>query len=381
MYLPNIFVDARYIRRGMSGVGIYVYNILKSLAEILPTQKITALFLKDEVPQDFKVIPNIDWIETDVDYENHIKNEIWENTTLVKIAKQKKTDIFFGPAFLIPWVKTPFKKVVTIHDFIADKFPQNYTFLFRHYIRIITRLSSKFADAIIAVSENTKKACTEIVKVHPNKIKVIYEAPSPIFKPLTQEEKLGFPINLPTPFILFVGNLEPRKNLITLVKGFEIAIEKYNIPHHLVIIGKIHKNSREIIAYLRKSKILSQRIHIIPYVEMEKIVFYYNSAEMFIFPSKYEGFGLPPLEAMACGLPVISSNIDVEKEILGDSAAFFDVGDAEQLAALMVKIYRDEEFRNNLKERGLNHSKSFSWETSASKIFKLFIGLMESNSY
>lgn len=375
MQNPRIFVDARTIHTGMTGVGIYTFNILNNLSEIIPAQNISALVLKNSINENIKLNPQINIIETDISYQKHPHNEIWINTKLINLVKKNNSDIFFGPAFVIPYVKTPFKKFVTVHDMIADKFPYNYPFFFREYIKLVTRLSIKSADGIIAVSNCTKKDCVDIAGADEKKIKVIYEAPNSSFYTTDNIEKKNILSDIPKPFILFIGTLEERKDPITLLRAFEILNSKYNSIYHLVYVGNAPKNSLSLLDIIKKSKLYPEKIHLIPHTQHNTIIDFYNNASILVFPSHYEGFGLPPLEAMACGLPVISSDIEVEKEILSDAALFFKKGIHEDLAENIYKLLSDESLRNLYIAKGIEHSNSFSWKKAAKETYEFFCSI------
>ncbi len=361
----TLFVDARTIRSGMTGVGIYTYNILNSLASNFPEMKIYAMFLKGETPSAFKSY-EIEIIETDVSYEQHPHNEIWMNSKLIKMINKIGVNVYFGPAFLIPWFKTTFKKVVTVHDFIAYKVPENFNFRFREYIKFITKFSAKYSDAIISVSKITKADCIKYTRVKEEKIHLVYEAFSPNFRILDKSEKKSDKVNIPSPFILYIGTIEKRKGPHILLKAFE-KIAEDGFPHHLGYIGNPSVNSDYIIQKIKESKFYSSHIHLLPTINKEELVNYYNSAAMLVFPSECEGFGLPPLEAMACGLPVVSSDIDIEKEILGDASTYFSVNNVNSLYESIKKLITDNEYKNLMIEKGLLHCKNYSWDKAAAE--------------
>lgn len=369
----RIFFDARAIREGMTGVGIYSFNILTEISKIFPPENISALVLKEHVYHKLELSSKVDIIETQVDYESHPKNEIWENTSLVSLAKKKNTDIFFGPAFVIPIVRTPFKKIVTIHDYIAIKYPQTYSFLFRNYIKLISRASAMAADKIIAVSQRTKKDISELTGTDKRKIEVVYNGVSDALEKLkSQDDEAPAIMKIPKPFLLFLSALERRKDPLTLLKAYIIAREKYGVKNHLVFVGGIPRNSHDIKREIEASQYYPEYIHLINYVDNDRIASFYKSAACFVFPSRYEGFGIPPLEAMRLGCPVISSDIEIEREILSDAAEYFPAGDYETLAKQIRNVINDPRLKESLIQKGYSQSLKYSWKNAAQNLLEIF---------
>lgn len=293
------------------------------------------------------------------------------------VLRNRNLDIVHEPTHLGPFFyKENYRKVITIHDLspliIPDTRPNSYITWIRHKIGLPAIL--KKVDAIIAVSKNTKEDLIERFGIPENNIHIIYEAADDMYKPLSDIDRQRLKIK--GPFILNVGTLEPRKNLITLIRVFSICKTMYKIEHKLVIIGR--KGWKyENIFYLIKELKLQDEIIILQDIRDEELVYYYNTADIFIYPSLYEGFGLPVLEAMQCGCPVIVSNISSLPEITGDAGLLVSPLDTEGIAEAIVKILGNKELRYSMKQKGIEQAKKFSWEKTAKETIEVYETLLQ----
>lgn len=235
-----------------------------------------------------------------------------------------------------------------------------------------------FLDAIIAVSENAKKDIIWHYRVDSAKTFSIYDGVSSIFHPLTETEKekqkkyLKEKYQITTPYILDVSRLDPHKNIEVLIDAFSILKKEYKIPNKLVIVGGRHlpKYSAMIEKKIQESG-FSQEIFIAPYIEDEDMPAVYNLAEVLVFPSLLEGFGLPIVEAMRCGVPVITSDIPVLAEVAGGAAVLANPRDIRQLAGKIFEVLNNSSLRESLVVRGLERSKAFSWFDTANNFLKI----------
>lgn len=212
-------------------------------------------------------------------------------------------------------------------------------------------------------------------KIPENKIKVIYLGVDEDYKPLSETEirKVRQKYHLNYPFILYVGSLISHKNIPTLIKAF-YKLKKYGLPHKLVITGKRgwkYKNIFEIISKLN----LQKDVVFTGYVQREDLPALYNAADLFVYPSLYEGFGLPPLEAMACGTPVITSNTSSLPEVVGNAGIMVDPYDIDGLAKAMYEVLTNEGLRAELRKRGLERAKMFSWKKTAEETLNVYKGI------
>ncbi len=285
-------------------------------------------------------------------------------------------DVFHSSDWLEPpTIKA--KRVTTIHDLTVFKYPE--TFVARGGHDIVENQKRKlffvkqYGDKIIAVSETTKQDIIDILKIPEKKIKVVYEAADPDFspRPVSQIQKVKekFLINNGR-YLLCVGAREPRKNLNRLIAAF-VEIAGANPDLSLVIVGKygwgddINQNTKNQIP----------KIKLLGFVEKEDLAALYSGAEGFIYPSLYEGFGLPILEAMACGCPVITSNLGSMKEIAGESALLIEPENVESIAGAISKICRNKKVSEELKIKGFKRAGEFNWQKTASQTLEVYRAL------
>lgn len=235
--------------------------------------------------------------------------------------------------------------------------------------RLYIRKALKKAKAVIAVSENTKKDLQE--KFHAENVHVIYNAASKSFKQIPKSELADFILQtrLPKNFFLAVGTLIPRKNYVRLMRAFAL-FRKNNPGHNLIIVGKKGWNYHEIENAIKEYR-LSGEVHILGYLSEKSLAGLYNLAQALVFPSLYEGFGIPLLEAMQCGCPVIASNTSSIPEVTGDAAIMIDPHSPEEIAEAMEKITKDSDLRSTIIEKGHAQSKKFSWEKAAKELVEI----------
>jgi len=255
--------------------------------------------------------------------------------------------------------------VLTVHDLIFSHLPKHHKPLNRWYLNLTMPLYCRRADGIIVVSENTRRDLIAAYDLPPEKVTVVYEAADPRFCP--QPPETVSPIcgryGLPERYLLFVGTIEPRKNLTRLVKAFEIIYPE-GLTDGLVIVGRRGWLYDDLFALLERSPVRDAVIF--PgYVPDGDLPAIYTGAQALVFPSIYEGVGLPVLEAMACGTPVVCSNASSIPEVGGDAVLYFDPVDVDMMAEAILQVLRDAALRGAMRERGLAQAARFSWERAA----------------
>jgi len=258
--------------------------------------------------------------------------------------------------------------IVTCHDIIPLIFYNNIKKLkFRYSISGI-----KNADKIIADSYNTKQDIISYFKIPDEKIKVIYLAADKIFQPLDKViiSKIKQKYNFDFPLILYVGTLEPRKNIPTLIKAF-CKLKKEGLPHILLVTGKKDGKYKKIFEMVKRLNLQKDTIFT-GYVPEEDLPAIYNAADLFVYPSLYEGFGLPPLEAMACGTPVITSNTSSFPEVVGDAGIMVKPHDVDELAKVMYEVLTNDGLREDMIKKGLKQAKKFSWKKCAKETLEVY---------
>jgi glycosyltransferase involved in cell wall biosynthesis len=292
--------------------------------------------------------------------------------------KNFRIDLLFIPNLNFIAVSPNCKKITTVHDLSFERYPAFYSLKRRLWHKIINpkKLISS-SDQIIAVSENTKKDLIDLYKIPVEKIKVIYSGISEEFKPTTNQEKINQirkKYDLPDNFIYYLGNLEPRKNIEGLIQAFEILKSSNKLSpasYRLIIAGSPSWSFKSIYKFLKKNKFKNE-IKLIGYVEPKDKPYLYNLAKLFVYPSFYEGFGFPPLEAMASGTPVIASLAPSLGEIIGPGGLLVDPYNTNEIAEAMIQILNNKKLKNSLIEKGLKQAKKFSWEQCALETLNLF---------
>jgi glycosyltransferase involved in cell wall biosynthesis len=258
---------------------------------------------------------------------------------------------------------SPCPAVITIHDLSFLRFPNLFRPANRLYLKTLTQLSARRAHRLIAVSRYTAAETTRLLGVPQERVDVVYHGINPAFRPLPNDEVMAFRRHrgLPERFVLFVGTLEPRKNLVRLVEAFSHVRDG---QVRLVLVGGKGWLYDELFAKVEALGLGSEVIF--PgYVMSEELPLWYNAAHALAYPSLYEGLGLPVLEAQACGTPVLTSNASSLPEAGGDAALMADPHDVESLAAGLKRLLTDESLRYQCRERGLAHAARFSWARSA----------------
>ncbi|QCT95346.1 glycosyltransferase family 4 protein [Caminibacter mediatlanticus TB-2] len=345
-----------------SGIGTYIKNIVPFL---LNNFDIT-LLAKSEELQNYNLKNKVKVIEC-----NSNIYSIKEQFELFK--KIPKCDVFWSPHYNIPVLPIKAKKrIVTIHDVYHLAFYDTLNLKQKLYAKFMINQAVSKSDIILTVSEFSKN---EIIKYTNTRkeIKVIYNAINfNKFKVINNNlEKLKNKYSLPNEFILFVGNVKPHKNLKRLL----LAIKDLDI--NLVFVGKKDGfiTGDENIKKLITKNNLKERIYFTGYVKDEDIPVIYNLAKLFVFPSLYEGFGIPPLEAQACGCPIIVSNVASLPEVCGDSALYCNPYDVNDIKEKIEVLLNNKQLREELIQKGFENIKRFSWEKSAKKIIDVIEGL------
>jgi glycosyltransferase involved in cell wall biosynthesis len=284
-------------------------------------------------------------------------------------------DIFHSPDFVLPPVSKA-RTILTVHDLAFLLYPECADAALRAYLERTVPYSARRADFIVADSENTRRDVISLLGIEPARVAVVPGGVDPSFQPIDDparhaalRERLG--LDATTPYILFVGMIEPRKNLLGLLDAFEILKARRTLPHKLVVVGRKGWLWEETMARA-ESHPYREDIVFPGFIPDGELATLYSAAEAFAFPSHYEGFGLPVLEAMACGTPVVSSRASSLPEVVGDAGMQVDPNDAEALAAALELLAVNGELRADLRRRGLERAATFSWERAARSLLRVY---------
>jgi glycosyltransferase involved in cell wall biosynthesis len=263
---------------------------------------------------------------------------------------------------------------VTIHDMSLTLFPRYHPARRVLLNRPLVDVAAHRADAIITVSQSAKRDILRLYNLAPERVHVVHEAAAPSFQPIRdtmERERVRRRYDLADRFILYVGTIEPRKNLPKLIEGFARRRNSGDLPHQLVCAGPYGWLSRDIEDRIERLQI-EHAIRFTGYVPFDDLPALYSLAELFVFPSLYEGFGLPVIEAMACGTPVITGSAGALSEIGGGAVEAVERLDAESLGDAMVGLARSRERRENLSALGLQRAHTFSWERAARETLDIY---------
>lgn len=313
---------------------------------------------------------------TPIHADRRIRRIGFEHTMLQKIYKQTRSDLLHCPSYILPW-RFQGGSVVTVHDTIALDYPGYCKNSNAAYFRLTLGHSIRNATRIIAVSNRVKEDILCRFDVPPEKIAVVYHGVDPIFTPCASEETVRAvrqKYGLPAKYILFVGNVEPKKNLDNLLRAFHIIRPKLEEGYKLVVAGQLgwkYRSFFQLMGYLN----LKEHIILTGYVPKEDLPALYISAALFVFPSLYEGFGCPPMEAMACGTPVLLSRAGALPEIYPDFCTFVDPHDPNDIAGKMEFCLTNEKWRQECRQKGLIHAGRFSWEKTWQQTLQVYLSI------
>ena len=276
-------------------------------------------------------------------------------------------DVFHSPDFVLAPVRRA-RTVLTVHDLTFVMRPECAAPSLRRYLGRVVPRSVRRADRVLADSKATAGDLLRLYQLPADRLEVVYSAADVRFRPLSadQAEEMLAGLEIPRPFILTVGTLEPRKNIERLVDAF-VSLD---VPHNLVVVGARGWLYEDVLAKLRQPRIFAPG-----FVTDEQLVALYNLADVFVFPSLYEGFGLEPLEAMACGTPVAVSNVSSLPEVVGDAGLMFGPEDTAAIAAAIRRLVDDAALRGELRAAGLEQARRFSWRSSAQQLKEIYESL------
>ncbi|MCD4729563.1 MAG: glycosyltransferase family 4 protein [Bacteroidales bacterium] len=285
------------------------------------------------------------------------------------IAQRLKVDAVVEPAHFGPFnLPKKIKRITVIHDLTPIKFPELHRYYSQTLQRVFLKKILKKADLIITNSNNTSQDVIEFLPGSEEKVKRIYLGKEKLFKPCKQEKTIE-KYNLNKPYFLFTGTLEPRKNILVLLSAFDAFRNLTNLNVKLIIVGKKGWKSEPVMDAL-KNHPYKNDIQLLGYVPRQDLPTLYTNAIAFIYPSIYEGFGLPVLEAMACGTPCILSNSSSLPEVGGDAALYFNVHNTSELAEKMKILVEDINLRKEMKQKSLIQASRFSWDLYAMEFSK-----------
>lgn len=357
-----------------TGTEWYSYNLIINLAKI-DSQNRYFLYSKEPLQEELRDLPP--------NFKNKVLNwpprRLWTQIRLSLEMLINPPEILFVPAHTIPLIH-PSRTITTCHDIGFERFPQLYSKTDLKYHRWAMKLAVKKAQRIIAVSQFTKNEIIDVYNINPEKVVVIYHGfNKDIYHPIKDELKVNSILKkykISKPFILYIGRLELKKNTPGLVKAFGILKQSKRWPHKLVLTGQEGYGSDEINKNINSFKLFNEVIKV-GYIPAKDLPFIISATDLFILPSFYEGFGLPVLEAMACGCPVIASRIASLPEIVGEAGFLVNPRNPEDIMRAMDRVLEDQNLREQMIQKGFKWVQNFSWEKSALKTLEVLKSMMK----
>jgi glycosyltransferase involved in cell wall biosynthesis len=363
----RIGIDARKLHD--FGIGTYIRNVLRQLAR-LDRQTEFVLLCR---PEDRETLASLGENFRPV-AETAGNYSVAEQVRVPLALRREGVTLFHAPHYVLPPL-VRCKSVVTIHDCIHLMFPQYLPGRAAlAYARASIGLAARRATRIITVSESSKRDIVHFVNAKANKIDVIYNAYDERFGVEPREEdvvRVRERFQLHDEFVLYAGNVKPHKNLERLIQAFDIVRQRGLDHLKLVIIGDEVSKYASLRRAVHRHQ-LHKYVRFLGYLPEETLAVMYRLAGVFVFPSLYEGFGLPPLEAMASGTPVVTSNVSSLPEVAGDAALLIDPYDPNAIADGIYRVLTDERVRRDLRRRGLDRARQFSWEASVKRIREIY---------
>jgi glycosyltransferase involved in cell wall biosynthesis len=371
----RIAVNTRFLlSHKMEGYGWYTFEIVKRLVENHPEHEFIFFFDRKFDPK-FIFGKNVTPVVLNPPARHPILFYIWNEIAVTRALKKYKADIYFSPDGYLS-LKTKVKQVNVIHDINFEHNPQDVPSAIRKYLCKYFPKFAKKAHHIITVSDYSKQDICKSYTIPKEKVTAILNAASTVFKPVDEQQRSAIQTNYSNgkPYFLFVGALHPRKNLSRLVPAFEqFKKQNPNDEHQLLIVGEaLFSNSFDAITI---SEELKHNIHFTGHLSLEELSLVMASASVFTFVPYFEGFGIPMVEAMQSGTPVLAGNLTSLPEVGGDAVLYCDPMNIEDIAAKLSLIANNEQLKAELTKKGLERSLLFSWDKSAEKVWELLMNV------
>ena len=362
----RIAIDAHMIGERETGNETYTLNLIRELVSL------------DQKNEYLLYTTHLDELRARVPFERAHIVPLWPDVSFLRIplampitARKQGASVLHVSYIAPPYCPCP--TVVTVHDLSYVLFPHFFSLRDRLLLSTLVPISLRRAAKVIAVSQRTKEDLLEYYHLPESQVAVTYEAASEAFQPIENDalltevkEKYG----LHEPFILTIGNLQPRKNLARLVKAYA-GLRKEGFAHPLVIVGQAYWQTSDIYRAVKEHG-LEDQVVFTGYVPDVDLPLLYNAADLFTFVSLYEGFGLPVLEAMACGTPVVSSRGGSLPEVVGDAGVLVDPLDVEGITQAMAEVLSQPQLASQLRAKGLKQAASFSWRRMAEETLRVY---------
>jgi glycosyltransferase involved in cell wall biosynthesis len=370
----HIGIDAHAIGAQQGGNETYIRNLIRALAQLDGANHYTIYLTERRAAHE--------WNEEFVTAYRNFKIQILPKPTpIVRVPvflayelRRRPVDVLHVQFTAPPFCPTPV--VATIHDLAFEHLPETFTRRGSMQLKMTVRRTARRASRIATVSEYSRQDLLKTYKLEPEKVVVTYNGVESHFTPHAdssdEAREIRARLGVKRDFILAVGSLQPRKNLVRLIQAYsKLRSQRSDFTHQLVIVGRKLWLSDEIFEEVNRQK-WAEDVILTGYVTDEDLPALYRTATAFVYPSLFEGFGLPPIEAMACGTPVVTSNTSCLPEVTGEAALLIDPLDEQQIADALLRIVGDSDLRTRLRAAGLEQAKRFTWREAAEKTLRLY---------
>ena len=360
-----------------AGLSRYIYELVTRLPVLDAGGRYIAFVGNGPMPTAFRESKpeNLRFVRSHLPTGRAPVRIAWEQIVLPMAAARARLDLLHCPVNVRP-LFCPCPAIITIHDLIFLRYPQAFRPARRRYLSAMTRWSARHAAHIITVSEATRRDTIRLLGVPPDHVTTVHNGVGEQFKPLADTELAGFrrAKGLSGRVVLFVGTLEPRKNLTVLLNAFAALIAEPGFEDVTLYIGGSKGWYYDEVFATAESLGLAQsrRVVFLGRVPDDELPLWYNIASVFVYPSLYEGFGLPALEAMACGSPVLVSNTSSFPEVIGDAGLLLDPGQVRPWVEGLRRTLSDAEVAAAMREKGLQQAETFSWDRTARETLEIY---------
>ncbi len=370
----KIAIDISLLGAIYTGQHFYITSLLKTMIARHTEDRFILITYGDRGRPDFEHFTNVEFIELLGGKYSRMKRILYQQMKLNRIIRKISPEVFFSPAFVQPVTVKGVKKIVTIHDLIYKEFPRTYSSVKNVYLDKALKRALSNSDRIIAISKNTKNDILKYFDIPEDKIEVVYYGVDDIFKEeltLDAARENTSALDLPDNFFFYVGTLEPRKNIPYVIRNFDLFLNKFP-NNHLILWGWKGDLPDEVFKLLNKVK-NKKNIHFRGYIAHDLLPSVMRLARGMFFVSLYEGFGLPPVEAMSAGCPAFTSNISSIPEVVGDGGIYVDVDDPQGLYKNLLYMHENPDEITAVVTKGKDIAKGFTWERAAEETYGLFI--------
>lgn len=372
----RIGISTSVVQRGRTGIAQYVFALLRAFLPRAGNWQFVLFVLEEDLPLFEFAKAQMQIVPVPEGFRSPIKNILWHQTTLPQLVREYKLDVLHVPSYRRLLWRRPCPLVATIHDLAPFHVAKKYDWARTFYGRIIARRLAQRQDEIIAISDNTAKDIVEFFGVPRARINIIHNGVEHVrFFPGSREQaqaEISRRYDLRMPFFLYVARLEhPGKNHVRLISAFNQFKSESGSDWQLVFGGSDWHGAQAIHAAIQQSP-FAKDIRLLGFVPNGDLPNLYRAADAFVYPSLYEGFGMPPVEAMACGCPVICSERGSLREVVGNAAALVDPVNASSIAYQLASVAKDAMLRDRLRSAGLAQAQNFDWNRTAAETLAVY---------